>query len=123
MVIFRLKIGKAQTRDLTHPNGVGFEVVDELVAPIYGKNHHVFVDNYFGSPTLCDHLHQNQTYLTSTVRDARKGMPRSFRQTKVQKGDMVVKQSGPVMAVKYGDRKKHNYDIFLRNPNFGGKSK
>ena len=50
-------------------------------------------------------MFDNQTYLTRTVRATRKNMPKSFRNMKLQKGERVVRQSGAIMALKYGDRK------------------
>jgi hypothetical protein len=50
-------------------------------------------------------MFDNQTYLTGTVRATRKNMPKSFRNMKLQKGERVVRQSGAIMALKYGDRK------------------
>lgn len=84
---------------------MGYEVVTELVSWLYGKYHHVVRDNFFGSPVLCEDLFNNKTYFTSTVRNFRKGMPKSLKTAKVANGDMIVKQSGPVMVMKYGGRK------------------
>jgi hypothetical protein len=50
-------------------------------------------------------MFDNQTYLTGTVRANRKNMPKSFRNMKLQKGERVVRQSGAIMALMYGDRK------------------
>jgi hypothetical protein len=71
----------------------------------YRKHHHVVVDNGFTSPLLCRDMFDNQTYLTGTVRATRKNMPKSFRNMKLQKGERVVRRSGAIMALKYGDRK------------------
>ncbi|KAJ8318238.1 hypothetical protein KUTeg_003329 [Tegillarca granosa] len=100
-----LYAGKSHTAGRIHPNGLGYEVVMDLVRPLFGKYHHLLVDNYFSSPVLGDDLFQNQMYLTSTVKETRKGMPKSYRTTRVPKGEMVVKQCGPLMAMKYSDRK------------------
>lgn len=43
--------------------------------------------------------------MTGTVRVYRKGMPKSLKNLKLQRGESLVKQSGPIMAFCYGDMK------------------
>ncbi|KAJ8309935.1 hypothetical protein KUTeg_011800 [Tegillarca granosa] len=96
--------GKRNTTESYSGHGLGFDVVAKLSEHYLGRYHHITVDNAFTSPALAKYLFENETYMTGTVRETRKGMPKSFRQ-KVKKGDKLVRQSGPVVALKYGDRK------------------
>ena len=100
---FILQENETLHRETVH--GLGYDVVTKLVEPFYRKHHHVVVDNGFTSPLLCRDMFDNQTYLTGTVRATRKNMPKRFRNMKLQKGERVVRQSGAIMALKYGDRK------------------
>jgi len=50
-------------------------------------------------------LYRHDIYVTGTARVHRKGMPISFRTTRVAKGDRIARQQGPLMAMKNGDRK------------------
>ena len=90
---------------LKYVYGLGYDVVTKLVEPFYRKLHHIVVDNGVTSPLLCRDMFDNQTYLTGTVRANRKNMPKSFRNMILQKGERVVRQSGAIMALMYGDRK------------------
>lgn len=100
-----LRISSSPIAQRNSVHGLGYDVVTKLVEPFYRKHHHVVVDNGFTSPLLCRDMFDNQTYLTGTVRATRKNMPKSFRNMKLQKGERVVRQSGAIMALKYGDRK------------------
>lgn len=86
-------------------HGVGYEVVMQLMEPYLYRYHHLVCDNYFTSPALCSSLFDKDTYMTGTVRVYRKGMPKSLKNLKLQRGESLVKQSGPIMALCYGDRK------------------
>ncbi|KAJ8316738.1 hypothetical protein KUTeg_005684 [Tegillarca granosa] len=93
----RLYAGKSQNQ--RNPQGVKFDKVVDLLQPHFNKYHHVTLDNFFCSPSLCHHLYQNGMYCTGTVRVFRKGMPPSFRNIQIAKGEMTVRQQGPLMAV------------------------
>jgi hypothetical protein len=57
--------------------GLSGSVVKTLVAPYVGKNHNIFVDNWYTSPDLFEYLHQENTEACGTVKKNRKGMPES----------------------------------------------
>ena len=84
--------------------GLGYDVFTKLVEPFHGKYHHVVVNDGFTSPVLCRDLFDNQTYLTGTVRNTRRNMPKSFKNMKLQTGERIARQPGKIMALKYGDR-------------------
>jgi hypothetical protein len=86
-------------------HGLGYAVVSELSSNHRNKHHHIVLDNAFTSPVLCHDLYRHDIYVTGTARVHRKGMPISFRKTRVAKGDRIARQQGPLMAMKYGDRK------------------
>ncbi|KAJ8303669.1 hypothetical protein KUTeg_018779 [Tegillarca granosa] len=95
---------KRNTTESYSGHGLGFDEVAKLSEHYLGRYHYITVDNAFTSPALAKYLFENETYMTGTVRGTRKGMPQSFRQ-KVKKGDKFVRQSGPVVTLKYEDRK------------------
>ncbi|KAJ8303668.1 hypothetical protein KUTeg_018778 [Tegillarca granosa] len=84
--------GRRNISQVNSIHGMGYDVVTKLVEPFYGKFHHVTTDNAFSSPALSEKLVQNDTYSTGTVRNGRKGMPKSFRRTKLAKGESMVRQ-------------------------------
>ena len=59
------------------PTEVGLtqRVVTNLVSSVYGRGHHVYMDNYFSSPNLFDELQQNQVGACGTLRLNRVGIP------------------------------------------------
>ncbi|VDI63937.1 Hypothetical predicted protein [Mytilus galloprovincialis] len=105
---------QARVRRAVH--GLGYTVVTDLSSKHRGKNHHLVLDNAFTSPTLCRDLYTHNIYNTGTVRVHRKGMPRSFKTTRVAKGERVARQQGPIMAMKYGDRKEVTFLSTFEGP-------
>ena len=55
--------------------GVASRVVKDLLQRYEGKNHLLYVDNFYSSPTLFIDLLQKGIYCTGTVRTNRKGFP------------------------------------------------
>ena len=49
--------------------------VHNLTRSLVGKNHHVFVDNFFNSLALAEDLLRDQIYVCGTVRGNRQGIP------------------------------------------------
>ncbi|XP_052690978.1 piggyBac transposable element-derived protein 4-like [Crassostrea angulata] len=89
----------------------------QLMEPYLYRYHHLVCDNYFKSPALCSTLFDKDTYMTGTVRVYRKEMPKSLKNLKLQRGESLVKQSGPIMALSYGDRKTVTFMSTLSQPN------
>ena len=65
------------TKRLQPPSEFGhsYDVVKELMteAGLLNKGYHLFVDNFYTSPTLAQYLHSKKTLLTGTLRSNRKG--------------------------------------------------
>ncbi|CAC5365771.1 unnamed protein product [Mytilus coruscus] len=97
-------------------HGLGYTVVTYLSSKHRGQNHNVVLDNAFTSPTLCWDLFTPNIYNTGTVRTPRRGMPRSFKTTRVAKGERIARQQGPIMAMKYGDRKEVTFLSTFEGP-------
>ena len=82
-----------------------FKAVMELVASHFGKNHHVTMDNWFTSPKLLQDLRNRGTYATGTVVVKRKGLPQSFKTTRLPKGGVLAKSQQDVLVILYADKK------------------
>lgn len=65
----------------------------QLMEPYLYKYHHLVCDNYFTSPALCSTLFDKDTYMTGTVRVYRKGMPKSLKGLKLQRGGVIATQN------------------------------
>nr|XP_046219966.1 piggyBac transposable element-derived protein 4-like [Oncorhynchus gorbuscha] len=90
------------TTDIKHYEGLGVSgsVVMTMLAPHLGKGHTLYVDNWYSSPTLFQHLLSNSTGACGTVRSNRKGMP-AFGCGKMQRGEVEFQENGQQLAVKW----------------------
>ncbi|XP_046903421.1 piggyBac transposable element-derived protein 4-like [Hypomesus transpacificus] len=93
------------TTDIQHHDllGISGSVVMTLLAPHLRKGHVLYVDNWYSSPTLFQHLLSLGTGACGTVRSNRKGMP-PFT-CKMRKGDVEFKENGQQLAVKWHDKR------------------
>jgi len=73
---------------------LGERVVKKLCQRLYGKNHHVCMDNYFSSPKLFADLLHNGVYCCGTVRLNCKDMPSAIQRKQLvrNQGDFVIFQ-------------------------------
>nr|XP_046188550.1 piggyBac transposable element-derived protein 4-like [Oncorhynchus gorbuscha] len=94
------------TTDIKHYEGLGVSgsVVMTMLAPHLGKRHTLYVDNWYSSPTLFQHLLSNSTGACGTVRSVRKGMP-AFGCGKMQRGEVEFQENGQQLAVKWHDKR------------------
>ena len=76
--VFDLEVYTGKQRDGNPEQGLGHRVVRNLTRPLVGKNHHVFVDNFFNSLTLAEDLLRDRIYTCGTVRGNRQGIPRQI---------------------------------------------
>ena len=58
------------------------------------------------SPALVKTLYENQTYATGIARQSRKGMPALLKTTRLHRGESKGAQQGPILAVKFRDRRE-----------------
>uniref|UniRef100_A0A674BS31 PiggyBac transposable element-derived protein domain-containing protein n=1 Tax=Salmo trutta TaxID=8032 RepID=A0A674BS31_SALTR len=82
------------TTDIKHYEGLGVpgSVVMTMLAPHLGKRHTLYVDNWYSSPILFQHLLSNSTGACGTVRSNRKGMP-AFGCRKMQRGKVEFQEN------------------------------
>jgi hypothetical protein len=65
---------------------LGYDVVDTLSKDYQLKNHIIYMDRFFSSVALAEHLLQQKTYINSTVMLNRKGLPAAAKTLKLKKG-------------------------------------
>uniref|UniRef100_A0A8C7LTA0 PiggyBac transposable element-derived protein domain-containing protein n=1 Tax=Oncorhynchus mykiss TaxID=8022 RepID=A0A8C7LTA0_ONCMY len=94
------------TTDIKHYEGLGVSrsMVMPMLAPHLGKGHTLYVDNWYSSPTLFQHLLSNSTGACGTVSSNRKGMP-AFGCRKMQRGEVEFQENGQQLAVKWHDKR------------------
>ena len=94
----------AETDIDNHPEvGIPGSVVLTLMKNYLKKNHTLFIENWFSSPTLFERLLEEKIKACGTVRKSRSGMP-SFG--KLAKGQQVYQTIGELLALKWMDKRE-----------------
>ena len=86
-----------------------FNVVDRLCDPIKHNWYTVYMDRFFTSPKLFDHLWNSGVKAVGTIMANRKEMPKQHFSKKIKKGEKLVAQRGPLLAIKWCDVR----DVFI----------
>ena len=107
---FDVYTGKSE-QTMSGEGGLGERVVKKLCERLNGKNHHVFMDNFFSSPKLFTEMEQKGIYCCGTVRLNRKGLPAELKRKGLVKnqGDFVIYQKGNLTATAWKDKKQVNF--------------
>ncbi|KAK9680279.1 Transposase IS4 [Popillia japonica] len=87
--------------------GISGAIVYTLMKPCLEKDHNIFPDNWYTSPTLAKYLHEHKTNLCGTVRNNRKGMPKLEK--KLKQGEVITQHTDKIMALKWRDRR----DVYM----------
>jgi hypothetical protein len=104
----------AETEIDNHPAvGIPGSVVLTLMKNYLKKNHTLFMDNWFSSPTLFERLLDEKTKACGTVRKNRSGMP-SF--TELAKGQQAYQTTGDLLALKWKDKREVHMPTTLHEP-------
>ena len=81
-------------------------IVFKLLEPLLGKGYTLWMDNFYNSPDLAKQLKsQHATDCVGTVKLSRKHIPKIVKETKLKKGEIIARHSGPVTVLKWNDRK------------------
>ena len=62
-------------------NGLEFDVIMKLIDPFFNQGYKIFVDNFYTSPQLFNHLKTLKTYRCGTTVGNRKGHPKILQKT------------------------------------------
>jgi len=84
-------------------HNTAFSVVDRLCDKIKGKGHCVYMDRWFSSPKIFDHLWGCKTKAVGTVMSNRKEMPKQAFSEKLKKGEIISRQWDHLLAIKWKD--------------------
>jgi hypothetical protein len=82
-------------------HNTALSVVDRLCDKIKGKGHCVYMDRWFSSPKIFDHLWGCKTKAVGTVMSNRKEMPKQAFSEKLKKGEIVSRQRDHLLAIKW----------------------
>ena len=81
-------------------------VVPKLMSDLYGKGHHLYVDNWYTSEKLFRHLEQNGTAACGTAMGYRLKVPKSLKTEPLEKGEHVFRRNENLLIVRYRDKKE-----------------
>ena len=116
-----LNVYTGKQRDGNPEQGLGYRVVHNLTRTLVGKNHHVFVDNFFNSVNLAEDLLQDKIYICGTVRSNRQGIPRELgpstqRVKQLRQGESLFLRKGHLVATVWKDKKAVYFLSTQSNP-------
>lgn len=84
--------------------GTSGNVVLSLMKPYLGNGHSLFIDNWYVSPNLYTHLHEQKTNACGTVKKNRKGMP--TLENVLERGETQYKSTTKLLALKWKDKRE-----------------
>ena len=81
-------------------------VVLELLEPLFGRGHTLWIDNFVNSPELTRKLKiEHSTDCIGTLKLNRKDVPKEVKDKKLEKGEIIDRHSGPVTVLKWRDKR------------------
>ena len=105
---FQIYTGKVE--GVRTEEGLGSRVIKDLSRHLVGKNHVIYMDNFFSNPALFESLLAEGIYCSGTVRINRRGMPEAIKGVKLkEKGDTFTVQKGNLVATAWKDKKVVTY--------------
>jgi hypothetical protein len=117
---------------VAHPtnseHNTAFSDVDRLCDKIKGKSHSVYMDRWFPSPKIFDHLWDCKTKAVGTVMSNRKEMPKQAFSEKLKKGKKNMCQRDHLLAIKWKEIRDVFFlttaheDVLVEAPSSGGMS-
>ena len=67
---------------------------------LLGKDHIVYLDNFYNSYQLNLELYVRDTYVAGMLRSNRKGNSKAVVTAKLKKGETVYRRNGPVLCLR-----------------------
>ena len=102
---FQVYTGKRHTKST---NGLGYDVVFDLMKDFLKQGYHLYCDNFYSSPKLFRDLLENGCFSTGTVRENRIGFPKGLRNSLPKTADRGTSRwfrEGKLLFVKWKDTK------------------
>ena len=88
----------------------------DLLQPMYGWGHHVYMENYFGSPSLFEELQNNQVGACRTLGLNRIGIPAEAAEVRLGRGEqMKITWDGTFIYISWKDDRQVNILSTIHN--------
>ena len=80
----------------------------KLLEKLHNKGHHLYVDNFYSSPTLFISLRKVGIGACGTLRCNKRGTPNEIKRpaTKMSKGDIITAASDGILFLKWKDKRE-----------------
>ncbi|XP_021941602.1 piggyBac transposable element-derived protein 4-like [Zootermopsis nevadensis] len=82
------------------------KIVVKLLEPLLGREHTVWMDNFYNSPDLARFMKSKKTDCVGTLRANRKNVPPEVKNKKLNKGEHYGQHSGDVAVLAWQDKKR-----------------
>ena len=103
MSVYNILVGKDDSLDTAV--GITHAVVVKLLEGLEGRGHHVYTDNFYGSPALFGDLRRLGFGACGTVRMNRRGVPTEMKAA-LKKGETISTQiDSSMMVLKRMDKR------------------
>ena len=106
---FDVYIGRNAGQEVS-PNGLGYDVVMKLVAPLRNQGYHLYFDNFYTSVKLVKDLFQVLIPATGTAAENRRGFPETMKKgqqwaRRKARGSMRWERDGVCLAQQWKDNR------------------
>ena len=102
----KYEVYTGKTEEQPSPNGKLYDLIMRNLVGYYGMGYRLYCDNYYSSSNLFLDLWQLRVGATGTLRLNRRGIAQQLKDCKLKdRGDKFVMNKGPLMAMKFLDRK------------------
>ena len=79
-------------------------VVPKLMADLYGKGYHLYIDNWYTSEKLFHHLEENGTVACGTAMGHRLKVPKSMKEESLSKGEYTYRRDDNMLMIRLRDK-------------------
>ena len=97
----------ADNDELENELGKSGAVVPTLMQDLYGKSYHLYVDNWYTSEKLFNHLERNGTVACGTARLNRLKVPPSLKRQEMKKGYHAFRRHENLLMARYKVKRKY----------------
>lgn len=99
-------------REAPGPHGLAFDVVNRLCTQYLDQGYKIYMDNFYTSGKLFEHLLQRKTLACGTTRKDRRCFPAELKDTawekRAQRGDIRWIRKGSILYMQWKDRRAVN---------------
>ena len=106
--MFSFQIYAGKFGDKTE-HGLSHRVVMDLMEQYYHQNHHVYFDNFYGSPKFLKDLASKDTFAWETIHIDCGPFSDDFKYSKFANGDSIFIHEDNIVSVHWKDKR----DVFL----------